>query len=96
MLQVSVVALKVTPDGRLGLEMLASPWVGSVSTTLTWEASDGPVFETTTVYVSGVPATTAETPSVFVMLSPAWEASVSVSVALTAEASVAEAVAVLA
>ena len=32
--QVSVAEVKVTPAGRLGLEMLVRPWVGRVSTTL--------------------------------------------------------------
>src|ERR1700732_4142464 len=47
--QVSVAAVKVTPAGRLGLEMLVIPWAGRVSTTLTPEASLGPVLETTMV-----------------------------------------------
>ena len=47
--QVSVAELKVTPDGRLGLEMLVRPWVGRVSTTLRLEALEGPVLETTIV-----------------------------------------------
>ena len=45
----SVAALKVTPAGRFGLEMLVKPWVGRVSTTLRFEASEGPVLETTMV-----------------------------------------------
>ena len=45
----SVAAVKVTPAGRFGLEMLVKPWVGRVSTTLRLVASDGPVFETTMV-----------------------------------------------
>ena len=45
-LQVSVVELKVTPDGKLGLVTLVRPWVGRVSTTLRLEALDGPVFVT--------------------------------------------------
>jgi hypothetical protein len=40
--QVSVVELKVTPVGRLGLEMLVRPWVGRVSTTLRLAAFEGP------------------------------------------------------
>ena len=48
-LQVLVAAVKVTPAGRLGLEMLVRPWVGRVSTTLRFWASEGPVFDTTTV-----------------------------------------------
>ena len=94
MLHVFVAALKVTPGGRSGLEMFESPWVGRVSATLRFEASDGPEFETTIVYVSGAPATTEVTPSVFVMARPACGLSVSVSVALAVGASEAEAVAV--
>ncbi len=45
----SVADVKVTPAGRLGLEMLVRPWVGRVSTTLRLVALDGPVFVTTTV-----------------------------------------------
>ena len=45
----SVAAVKVTPAGRFGLVMLVKPWLGRVSTTLRFEASEGPVFETTTV-----------------------------------------------
>ena len=47
--QVSVAELKVTPDGRFGLETLVRPWAGRVSTTLRLEASDGPVLDTTIV-----------------------------------------------
>ena len=47
--QVSVLEVKVTPFGSPGLEMLVMPWAGSVSTTETFEASEGPVLETTTV-----------------------------------------------
>ena len=89
-------ALKLTPDGRFGLLMFVNPWIGRVSTTVSGEASDGPVLDATIVYVSDVPATTVGCPSVFVTVRPAWEASVSLSVALTAVASEAEAVAVLA
>ncbi len=47
--QVSVADVKVTPEGRLGLEMLVRPWVGRVSITLRLDALDGPVFVTTMV-----------------------------------------------
>ena len=45
----NLAAVKVTPEGRFGLEMLLKPWLGRVSTTLRFEASEGPLFETTTV-----------------------------------------------
>jgi hypothetical protein len=93
-LQVPVVGLKDRPDGRFGLETPASPWAGSVSTTFTLAASDGPVFKTTMVYVSADPAITALTPSVLVIVRVAWVFRASVSVAVTGEASVADAVAV--
>src|SRR5580700_6151815 len=48
-LQESLAAVKVTPEGRFGLEMLEKPWAGRVSTTLRLAASEGPVFETTSV-----------------------------------------------
>ena len=48
-LQVSETGLKVTPVGRPVLVMFVSPWVGRVSTTFTFEASDGPVLTATTV-----------------------------------------------
>ena len=47
--QVSVAGLKSTPAGRFGLETFENPWVGRESTTATFEASDGPVSETTIV-----------------------------------------------
>ena len=47
--QLSLAAVKVTPAGRFGLEMLLRPWLGRVSTTLRLVASEGPVFETTMV-----------------------------------------------
>jgi len=47
MVQESVPGLKVTPAGRLGLEMFVSPWIGRESTTLRFVASLGPVLETT-------------------------------------------------
>ena len=73
--------------------MLVRPWVGRVSTTLRLEASEGPVLETTTCRCRLVPADTDVTPSVLVMARVAWVVRVSVSVAVTVEASVAEAVA---
>jgi hypothetical protein len=92
--QVLVVELKVTPEGRLGLEVLVKPWAGRVSATLTFTALEGPVLEATIVYVSVVPATTELTPSVVVTARFAWVVRLSVSLVLTMEASAAEAEAV--
>ena len=47
--QVSVAKLKTTPLGTFGLVTFENPWVGRVSTTLTFEASLGPVSVTTIV-----------------------------------------------
>jgi hypothetical protein len=47
-LHVSVAALNVTPAGRLGLEILLSPWAGRVSMTIGLDATEGPEFDTTT------------------------------------------------
>jgi hypothetical protein len=79
--QVSVVELKVTPDGRFGLVMLVKPWVGRVSTTLRLEASLGPVFVTTTCRCRPCRPRWKDTPSVLVMARVAWAFRVSVSVA---------------
>ena len=47
--QLSVPGANVTPVGRFGLVRFENPWVGRVSTTLTFEASLGPVSVTTIV-----------------------------------------------
>jgi hypothetical protein len=47
--QESVAGVKVTPFGRLGLATLEKPWDGRASTTLRFDASDGPLLETTIV-----------------------------------------------
>jgi hypothetical protein len=92
--QVLVAELKVTPEGRFGLERLVKPWVGRVSATLTLVAFEGPVLDATIVYVSGLPATTELTPSVVVTVRFAWLVRLSVSLASTVDASDADAEAV--
>jgi hypothetical protein len=94
--QVLVAEVKVTPEGRFGLETPVKPWAGRVSATLRLAASEGPELETTIVYVSDVPAVTEVTPSVLVIPRVARGLRLSESVAVTVEASEALAVAVLA
>ena len=55
--------------------------LGNVSATVTPEAFDGPAFDATIVYVTDVPATSVDEPSVFVTETSAEPVSVSVSVA---------------
>ena len=46
--QVSVAAVKVTPAGRFGLEMLVKPWAGQGVDHAQVGGVQGPVLETTT------------------------------------------------